>query len=282
VGLDVVAKRGSSRKGGSGSKPSAEPCATYVYGLLRASKAPSLAGAPPGLPQTGPVRAFEAADGLWVIATDAPLDSYSAEAIEAGLVDLAWVTARATAHEQVVEHVMKLGTLVPMKLFTLYLDDARATADLHKRRRAIARVLDRIEGKVEWGIRVRLDADRAKARARERAGAGTEQAAGGAAFLVRKKKEKDAIEQTARGALAAAEDAFERLADVAVDAKRRPPTAAELGSRVVLDAAFLVERKAAGKFEAAAKSVAGAVAAEGGELVLTGPWPPYHFVAEDR
>lgn len=252
--------------------------------MLRSRSEPSLAALPGGLPGTERPRALRIAADLWAIAGGAPLADYSAAAIERGLSDLAWVTARATAHERVVESAMKLGAVLPLKLFTLFRDDARAAADLGRRRRVIARALDRVEGCIEWGVRVRIDADLAQRRIRERAEADTGAATDGAGarFLARKKREKDAVAEVGRRALAAADDAFDQLSAHARDAVRRPPTEAELGARLVLDAAFLVEREAADRFDAAARAAADAVAAEGGELVLTGPWPPYNFVGGAR
>jgi hypothetical protein len=46
---------------------------------------------------------------------------------------------------------------------------------------------------------------------------------------------------------------------------------------MVLDAAFLVVRRDARRAEAAR-----VLGARGLELVLTGPWPPYHFVADGQ
>jgi hypothetical protein len=49
---------------------------------------------------------------------------------------------------------------------------------------------------------------------------------------------------------------------------------------VLLDAAFLVAQGKARPFQEAAKKAASALAKDGYELTLTGPWPPYNFVAE--
>jgi hypothetical protein len=50
---------------------------------------------------------------------------------------------------------------------------------------------------------------------------------------------------------------------------------------MVLDAAFLVPRRAARRFRAAAGDAARTLAARGFALSVTGPWPPYHFVADE-
>ena len=78
--------------------------ATYLYCLVSSPKAPSLRGAPAGLPGAGTPRTLDAGGGLWPVAADAPLDRYGEGPIETGLRDLAWVSSVAVPHEAVVEH----------------------------------------------------------------------------------------------------------------------------------------------------------------------------------
>ena len=110
----------------------------------------------------GAPRAVAVAPGLWLVVADAPLDRYGAVAIDRRLHDLDWVSACALAHEAMVEHVARLGTVVPMKLFTLFTTDARALAHVRRRRRALAQVIRRIAGRQEWGVRIRAEATAAR------------------------------------------------------------------------------------------------------------------------
>jgi hypothetical protein len=50
---------------------------------------------------------------------------------------------------------------------------------------------------------------------------------------------------------------------------------------MVLDAAFLVARGDARRFRAAAGAAARALRGRGLTVSDTGPWPPYHFVADE-
>jgi len=59
------------------------------------------------------------------------------------------VSACAVAHERVVEHVSALGNTIPMKLFTLFSSDAKATAELGRARVRLRAVMRRIEGRQE-------------------------------------------------------------------------------------------------------------------------------------
>jgi hypothetical protein len=253
--------------------------ATYLYCLVRSAREPSLRAAPAGLPGAGRPRAIEAGGGLWLVAADAPLERYGEKPIERGLRDLAWVSSVAVPHEAVVEHVARNGTVVPMKLFTLFRSDARALEDVAKRRKRIDRVVERIEGREEWGLRVLLDETAALRRARHEAQA-VAPGAPGAAFLLRTKKEHDLAREVIEHARDRADGLFELLAIQADDARRRPPPPGEVGKRVLLDAAFLLQRKKAKAFQTKVRAEAKKLADRDYQLTLTGPWPAYTFVGD--
>lgn len=255
--------------------------ATYLYCLISAPKQPSLRGAPAGLPGAGKPRMLDAGSGLWLVAADAPLERYGEAPIEKGLQDLAWVSSVAVPHEAVIEHLARSGTVVPMKLFTLFHSDQRALQHVASQRPQIDRLIARIEGREEWGLRMILDEVTALKRARSEAHSESS-GSPGAAFLLRKKKEQDAAREVIDGARVRADALFEALAGKADDARRRPPPPGEAGKRVLLDAAFLLARGRTKPFQKAVRAEAKKLASLGYELTLTGPWPAYNFVGEQR
>ena len=254
--------------------------ATYLYCLVQAERPPALARVPRGLPGLGPLRVVPAGDGLWLVAAEAPLAQYGAASIEAHLRDLEWVALRGAAHARVVDHFARRLTTLPMKLFTLFTGEERAVAHVRRSEAQIRRVLARVHGCREWGVRVRLDPALARRRAaRVPRPAATRRA--GTRFLLAKKRERDVARAVLEEGRAAVEDAFEALAAMAEAARRRP--AAELdGSRVVLDAALLVPARGLAGFKRAVRRHATGLAGQGYRLMLTGPWPPYNFVGDGR
>ena len=253
--------------------------ATYLYCLARAAKPPALAKAPAGVPGADRPRVIDAGGGLWLVAADAPLDRYGEKPIQAKLQDLDWVSSVALPHEAVIEHVSKSATVVPMKLFTLFHSDERALEHIAKQRKRIDRLLERLDGREEWGVRMILDEVTALRTARSEAAAATK-ARTGAAFLLRKKKEQDAAKEILQHARARADELFDELSTKSDDARRRPPPKGLVGERVLLDAAFLLPRRNVKTFQTAVRAQAKKLAERGYQLVLTGPWPPYNFVAE--
>ena len=256
--------------------------ATYLYCLVRHSGEPSLDDAPPGLPGLSKARALEVAGGLWLVTASAPLPEFSSERIEEGLSDLDWVSACALAHEAVVEHFRDAPALLPLKLFTLFVSDKRALAHLRESGEQLDRVLDRVAGRVEWGVRVRLDEARAREALAAESRQATAAAGSGTSFLLRKKQEQEASRDLAGRLRAEVDAGWTDLAAQADEAiRQQPATAPEQGGKVFLDAALLVPAGRAAEFEAAVGRFAASLAAKGGEVTLTGPWPPYHFVEEN-
>jgi hypothetical protein len=247
--------------------------ATYVYGVVR-GKRPELARAPRGLPGTRALRAVDAGDGLWLLAADAPLTAYGGPVIDAGLQDLDWVSERAMRHEAVVEHFARQGTLVPMKLFTLFRSDERAVAHVKKMRRRLVRIADRVAGCAEWGMRVHMD-PRALKRGAVR---GAAQAPSGSAFLRRKKAEHEAVRNATGRVAGVARRLFKELSAHAREAHTRPIASESADKTLVLDAVFLLPTGTTKGFRAIAARAAKTVAPDGLAVTLTGPWPPYHFV----
>ena len=242
--------------------------ATYLYGLLQRRDMPDLASAPRGLPVMGPPRALAAGPSLWLVVADAPLRHYAGPAIDGRITDLGWVSQCAMAHEAVVEHAATLGTIVPMKLFTLFSTDARAVTHVARRRETLARVIRRVAGREEWGIQIRGTGDRPAPR--------PARALTGTAFLQRKRREAAARRSGGDASAPALRAALTELRRVAGSLRRRPITADAGG--LILDVVLLV---AAGRRARLLRTIArltARLAREGYAVTVTGPWPPYHFI----
>lgn len=256
-----------------------EATATYVYCVVQSPAAPDLAGAPPGLPKTAPLRALSLPGGLWLVAAGAPLPEYGGEEIEDRLADLSWVGDRAMAHERVVEHFAAAHPVVPMKLFTLFSSDERAVARLSERREGMERIFSLIAGRVEWGVRVLFQEGRSRQALAE--AAQREEAPGsGKNFLLRKKAEQEKARALAGQVRSEVDRAYEDLARHAAAARRHEPVPGEAGARLFLDAAFLVSKGDGEPFEESVRRWADRLAGSACELTLTGPWPPYNFIGD--
>jgi Gas vesicle synthesis protein GvpL/GvpF len=253
--------------------------ATYVYCVLQVRRRPGQNRPPKGLEGMGPPRLLALGEALSLVVADAPLERYGSEPIDRKLSDLGWVSRCAMAHEGVVEHMARHGTVIPMKLFTLFSSDARALAHFARSRRRIGALMARVAGRDEWGIRVSLD-ERLAMKSRVDGQSGRPRPVSGTVFLLRKKDEKDAMQRVLREAREEAERIFQALSQHADDERQRTPEQAGGTIRLLLDATFLVPSAEAARFKETVRSLARTVEAKGYRVALTGPWPPYTFVAE--
>jgi hypothetical protein len=250
--------------------------ATYLYCICRASRRPSLARAPQGVPGASGPEAHRLSGSLWIVTATVPLDVYGPSRLEPRLSDLDWVSQAAMAHEAVVEHVARSVPVIPMKLFTLFTSLDRALADLGPRTEELQRAMRRVAGAEEWGVRVFR---RPEASGEEGA---SRRAASGADFLRAKKQLRDAAVLARTTAAEAAALAYDRLRRCARDARLRDARHEPGSNPPILEAAFLVAAAARAKFKREAARQSASLLRAGAELVLTGPWPAYNFVtAED-
>jgi hypothetical protein len=247
--------------------------ATYVYCIVHAEAAPKAARAPQGLPGAARPSVLPAGRSLWIVVAEVPLERYGPAPLEISLRDMQWVADVAVAHEAVVEHFSRQPrtTVIPMKLFTMFSTAERAVEDMRSRRRDLDPVLKRIAGCEEWGVRITRTVP-----ARRKGGA--ERASSGAAFLAAKKQARDDAREAVRAAGALAGGAFEALAAVARDARRRDDVPEGVAAPPLLDAAFLVPATRRARFRSLARRLAAGSAKAGAQMTLTGPWPAYNFV----
>ena len=244
---------------------------------------------PSGMPGSSGLHALDAGAKLWAIVTTVPAADYGEEGLASGLQDLEWVGGRAMAHESVVEHFLGAGTVLPMQLFTLFTSDARAVDHVARDRARIDRILDRIDGRLEWGLRLSFDPKAVKpdgisAAPGERITAKglkgpPASAVSGTSYLARKRDVLQASNVQLAEARKEADRLYEILSREAVESRRR--TAIERAvpaSRVVLDAAFLVPAKRGGAFTKAVRQHTRPFAGSAVDVALTGPWPAYNFI----
>jgi hypothetical protein len=251
---------------------------TYAYGLVGHPTTPRVRRGLEGVPHAGPVRLLAAGPHVWLAVSDVPLEHYGEAELARGMADLNWVSRAAVAHERVVASFLTADAVLPMKLFTMFSDDGRALRHIDEQRAQIDRLVARVSRMHEWGMRLSLARTPAAASRRTDT---PRLPASGSGYLQQKKALRDDVVNRAKRARAVATELFERWSQLAAEARRRPATelSAE-GGPLVLDAAFLVPRSASPRLKTAAAREARNLVAQGFQLSLTGPWPPYSFMQD--
>ena len=248
----------------------------YVYAVCRPLEAPletglrGVAGDPPRL---------LAHHGLTAVVSHVPERDFAEEPLRAHLEDLDWLAATAHAHQQVVDALTAVTTPIPLRLATVFRDDGGVRAMLEEREDGFRRALDRLSGRVEWGVKVYALPDAEPAQGGGRGEGAPAKPASGRDYLRQRHRKVTARETASQRAERFAELLHTGLCAHAEAARLHPPQRGAL-SRVpgtnVLNAAYLVPR---GRSEEFVELVERAMGQEPGtEVRLTGPWAAYSFL----
>ena len=181
------------------------------------------------------------------------------------------------AHERVNETVMKSFTVIPMSFGTIFKTPDDIVELLRGAYDACQDVLDKMQDKVEFGLKVLWDRD-VMIREIENDDEDVRRlkneisAVRGSTYFARMQygRQVDAALQARSEQYGA--DIFAQLRDVSVAARANKP----IGDKMIMNGAFLVSRDKETAFDAKVKEV-GALY-EKLNFRYTGPWPPYNFV----
>ena len=183
------------------------------------------------------------------------------------------------AHETVNETVMREFTVLPMAFGALFRTEQDIIELVKTTYDALKDVFKKMEGKVEYGLKVNWDRDLVIAEIEEQ----NEEIrnlkeqivsrATGSTYFARMQ-----LGRLIESALSEQSDSYVRevysvLRDAAVASRANKP----IGDKMIMNAAFLVERETEGEFDQKVKEIA---ARYDGKLTFkySGPWPPYNFV----
>jgi len=181
------------------------------------------------------------------------------------------------AHERVNETVMREHTVIPMSFGTVFKTREDIVELLRSAAEAFRDVLNKMQNKLEFGLKVLWDRDQA---VREVEAEDED--------ISRLKKEISGQ----KGPTYFARMQYGRLVDAALHARSERYVAAVLdelrdvsvasrinkpiGDKMIMNAAFLISRENESAFDARVKSIAGRF--DKLTFKYTGPWPPYNFV----
>ncbi|MGW4299191.1 GvpL/GvpF family gas vesicle protein [Streptomyces sp. NPDC004646] len=216
--------------------------------------------------------------GLTALVSGVPADRFEEATLTAQLEDLDRLERLARAHHAVVDAAFAETTVLPMRLATVYRDEARVAAMLAERRVPFGELLDLLDGHVELGVKV-YAVPQSAAQAPASSTSSEPDAAAttpGRAYLRRRRAQRDTVRNAYRVATDLAEVAA-REAEVLAAARvtHRPQQGewSEGRGENVANEAYLVPVGAVEEFRARL----GSLARPGVGVEVTGPWAPYSF-----
>ncbi|MFG2312313.1 GvpL/GvpF family gas vesicle protein [Streptomyces sp. NPDC048566] len=216
----------------------------YVYAICRpfpaalSAELRGVAGVPPKLLRH---------EDLVAVVGSVPEEEFGPDPLRRRLEDAAWLEATARAHRGVVDALTGVVSPLPLRLATVLRDESGVRVMMEERRAEFLATMDRLDGRVEWDVRLYADTAGVSGCTGERA---------------------EAFARRLHAALAgrASESRLHTPRDTAPS---------DLAYAQVLDAAYLVPRA---ESEAFVERVEREVREQPGlRWELTGPWAAYSF-----
>ncbi|MHC3468855.1 GvpL/GvpF family gas vesicle protein [Streptomyces sp. 7R007] len=248
----------------------------YVYAVCRPFGTPlqaqltGVAGDPPRL---------LAHRGLVAVVSHVPERDFSEEPLRRHLEDLDWLTAVARAHQGVIDALTVVTTPLPLRLGTVFRDDSGVRVMMEAREEDFRRTLERLAGRVEWGVKVYAEPQP------EETGAPAKPASG-RDYLRQRRMRMHSHEEMWQQTERFADRLHTALSSFAEDSRLHAPQNPALSGvsgRNVLNAAYLVSRDDSEEFVELVDRTKDETKADGPgiRVELTGPWAAYSFAGEE-
>jgi hypothetical protein len=181
------------------------------------------------------------------------------------------------AHERVNETVMRYQTVIPMSFGTVFKTRDDIVELLRGAHGAFQDVLAKMENKVEFGLKALWDRD-AMVRALEQEDEDIRRlkseiaAQKGSTYFARVQYGRLVDSALQARSEQYVNEIFDTLRDTCVASRANKP----IGDKMIMNAAFLVEREREEEFDARVRALGSKYDAL--TFRYTGPWPPYNFV----
>lgn len=229
---------------------------------------------------------------LEAVVSKVSLEEFASEEIQKkAQEDLKWIKEKALAHEKVAEEAMrrndKILTLIPMRFGAIFKNIESLEETLRKDYFKIRKVLERIKGRQEWGVKVYLKDKRIleqiikkkneAIKEKEKEIASLPE---GMAYFMEEELKEIVSKEIEIESNNIAGFLFESLKKQAVSSFKSKILEKELTGRrepMVLNAAYLVSEEKIGDFKKGLENLNQQIQEKGFYLEYSGPWPPYNF-----
>jgi len=182
-------------------------------------------------------------------------------------------------HERINEAVMKEFTVIPMSFGTVFRTEDDVVEFLRHTKDALVDVLSKMKDKIEFGLKLSWEPDlvmKSIEEEREDIRLLKERIVAdrhSSTYFARMQIGRMVAQALEERADAHVREVYETLRDSAVASRHNKP----IGEKMIMNAAFLVDRANATQFEGQVLALADKHAGQL-RVTFTGPWPPYNFV----
>ena len=253
----------------------------YLFCLIPAKPLPKIAGK--GIDREHPLF-VEAIGNVAAVLAEVNIEDFSGPEAQETREDLAWVAPRALRHEEVILTVMEQGPVLPVRFGTVFSSLAAAAEPLRQRQDVLKKYFRDTAGKQEWTLKGYVDRPQARARmTAARLSVEKEQLAGlspGKRYFF-EQKIKGAVDKDVAIWLKKMELDILRVAREASvgfsECRLQSRDVAGRDEEMFFHGALLVPDGSVAALEGMTNEWNTRHEAQGLQIELSGPWPPYHF-----
>ncbi len=228
--------------------------------------------------------------GLFAVVSEALSDEFGEDTLKKNLNDITWLESRVRKHETVIEEVMEQSTVIPFKFPTVFKTEDSLKAMVENFVDEFKDILNRIEGRKEWGVKIYCDMEKFKTTVVKkdkqvlRIEEEIKSSGIGKAYFLNKKKEElidDITNKAITGYRMEIRETLRKHSNDARPVKLLPKEATGRKDEMILNAAFLVDKTKLKNFINSINYLKERYSDVGSDIGFdfdyTGPWPPYNF-----
>ena len=267
----------------------------YLY-CVRKSRGVSSEFLAKGIDEKGEVfiRAYQ---GLDAVVSMVPLDEFDSEIIQTkARNDLQWIKEKAVIHEMVIEEALRNGreilSLIPMKFGTIFKEEKALQETLSQHHEQFKAMLDKLEGKQEWGVKAYLTDPHTFEQAVKENNTNIQEKVReikglpeGMAFFMEEELNETISREVSRELDRVVEGLNESLSRQVESSVQSQILGRELTGKqdpMVFNAACLVSGAKIEEFKGAVQRLNQDLQKKGLDLEFSGPWPAYHFATSEN
>jgi len=253
----------------------------YLFCLTPAFPLPEIAGT--GIDGEHPLF-VEVIGDVAAVLSEVNLDDFSGPEAKEKLEDLAWVAPRALRHEEVVMAAKEHGSVLPVRFGTVFSSLTAAAEPLRQRRDVLEKFFRDTADKQEWTLKAYVNLPQSRARmTAECMAAEKEQLAGlspGKRYFLEQKIKGAVDNATASWIKGIGEEIGKLAKETSVGFSECRLQSREVTGRdeeMFFHGALLVPDGSVAIMERVIDEWNKRHEAQGLQIELSGPWPPYHF-----
>jgi len=244
----------------------------HAYGVVAADE--PLSEFPPGIADS--TVWVHSAESLAAIVSLLPVQGFGVADWERNATNVRWLEPVARQHHDVLQHAAMTAAVVPLRLPSLYGNLESLTDTLREVGDLLQRDLRRIEGKVEWAVKVYRTAEAQNPPVSMPSTSGRD-------YLLARSRDLSARSSAQEERREHVREIHEALGHVSAEYVLNQPQDAVLSGRkeqMLLNGAYLVRRTGQARFVELVGEIADDSSTKGLSVEVSGPWPAYNFTGD--